>query len=156
MKQIAGRLAQQRDYPGATTIYETLVTEIFEHSHLYYDKEAEYNDYYYEEPYYPEEVGLNELVEVCIEAPGNCLTNERADRVAREKIIDVLFASISMTCMYGYTYNSGYGYYRLGDISLDVTRAAEETRHREAIEMFRQQAERQSPYETAKTTKPPL
>jgi uncharacterized Zn finger protein len=45
---------------------------------------------------------------------------------------------------YGYTYNSGYsyGYYGFGDISLEVARAAEETRPREAIELYRQQAER--------------
>ena len=43
---------------------------------------------------------------------------------------------------YGYTYNSGYGYYGFGDISLEVARAAEETRPREAIELYRQQTER--------------
>lgn len=91
VKQTADRLAQQQDYLGAATIYETLVTEIFEHSHLYYDEETEYDDYYEEEQYYPEEEGLNELVGECIEALGNCLADERADRVAREKIIDVLF-----------------------------------------------------------------
>jgi catechol 2,3-dioxygenase-like lactoylglutathione lyase family enzyme len=91
VKQTADRLAQQQDYLGAATIYETLVTEIFEQSHLYYDEEAEYDDYYEEEQYHPEEEGLNELVGECIEALGNCLTDERADRVAREKIIDVLF-----------------------------------------------------------------
>ena len=49
VKQTADRLAQQGDYLGAATIYETLVTEIFEQSHLYYDEEAEYDDYYEEE-----------------------------------------------------------------------------------------------------------
>jgi catechol 2,3-dioxygenase-like lactoylglutathione lyase family enzyme len=92
VKQTADRLAAQGDYLGAATIYETLVTEIFEQSHLYYDEEAEYDDYYEEERYYPEEEGLDELVGECIEALGNCLADERADRVAREKSIDVLFA----------------------------------------------------------------
>jgi catechol 2,3-dioxygenase-like lactoylglutathione lyase family enzyme len=92
VKQAADRLAAQGDYLGAATIYETLVTEIFEQSHLYYDEEAEYDDYYEEEGYYPEEEGLDELVGECIEALGNCLADERADRVAREKSIDVLFA----------------------------------------------------------------
>ena len=49
VKQTADNLVQQRDYLGAATIYETLVTEIFERSHLYYDEEAEYDDYYEEE-----------------------------------------------------------------------------------------------------------
>ena len=35
VKKTADSLAQQRDYLGAATIYETLVTEIFEQSHLY-------------------------------------------------------------------------------------------------------------------------
>src|SRR6266480_270564 len=92
VKQTADSLAQQRDYLEAATIYGTLVTEIFEQSHLYYDEEAEYDDYYEEEGYYPEEEGLDELVGECIEALGNCLADERADRVAREKSIEVLFA----------------------------------------------------------------
>src|SRR6266487_470692 len=91
VKQTADSLAQQRDYLEAATIYETLVTEIFEQSHLYYDEEAEYDDYYEEEGDYPEEEGLDELVGECIEALGNCLAGEQADRVAREKIIEVLF-----------------------------------------------------------------
>jgi len=92
VKQTADRMAQQQDYLGAATIYETLVNEIFEHSHLYFDEETEYDDDYYEEErYYPEEDGLNELVGECIEALGNCLADEKADRVAREKIIKVLF-----------------------------------------------------------------
>src|SRR2546430_3602183 len=91
VKQTADSLVQQRDYLGAATIYETLVTEIFEQSHLYFDEEAEYDDYYEEEQYYPEEEGLDKLVGECIEALGNCLADEQADRVAREKIIEVLF-----------------------------------------------------------------
>src|SRR6266581_1879752 len=91
VKQTADSLAQQRDYLEAATIYETLVTEIFEQSHLYFDEEAEYDDYYEEEGYYPEEEGLDELVGKCIEALGKCLAGEQADRVAREKIIEVLF-----------------------------------------------------------------
>src|SRR6266704_3554992 len=91
VKQTADSLAQQRDYLEAATIYETLVTEIFEQSHLYFDEEAEYDDYYEEEGYYPEEGGLDELGGKCIEALGNCLAGEQADRVAREKIIEVLF-----------------------------------------------------------------
>jgi catechol 2,3-dioxygenase-like lactoylglutathione lyase family enzyme len=92
VKETADRLAAQGDFLGAATIYETLVTEIFEQSHLYYDEEAEYDDYYEEEGYYPEEEGLEQLVGECIEALGNCLADERADRVAREKSIEVLFA----------------------------------------------------------------
>ena len=91
VKQTADSLAQQRDYLEAATIYETLVTEIFEQSHLYFDEEAEYDDYYEEEGDYPEEEGLDELVGECIEALGNWLAGEQADRVAREKIIEVLF-----------------------------------------------------------------
>src|SRR5467141_2049234 len=54
VKHTADKLAQQGDMLGAVTIYETLVTEIFEQSHLYYD-EAQYDDDYEEEGYYPEE-----------------------------------------------------------------------------------------------------
>jgi hypothetical protein len=91
VKQTADSLAQQRDYLGAATIYETIVMEIFKQSHLYFDEEAQYDDYYEEEQYYPEEEGLDKLVEECIEALGNCLSDEQTDRVAREKIIEVLF-----------------------------------------------------------------
>src|SRR6266496_6623259 len=59
VKKTADSLAQQRDYLEAATIYETLVTEIFEQSHLYFDEEAEYDDYYEEEGDYPEEEGLD-------------------------------------------------------------------------------------------------
>jgi len=92
VKQTADRLAAQGDFLGAATIYETLVREIFEQSHLYYDEEAKYDDYYEEEGYYPEEEGLEQLVGECIEGLGNCLADERADRVARAKSIEVLFA----------------------------------------------------------------
>ena len=43
VKQTADRLAQQGDYLEAVTIYEALVTEIFDQSHIYYD-EAGYDD----------------------------------------------------------------------------------------------------------------
>ena len=89
VKQTADKLAQQGDVLGAATIYETLVTEIFEQSHLYYD-EARYDDYYEEEGYYPEEEGLEEFVGECIEALRNGLADEQTDRVAREKSIAVL------------------------------------------------------------------
>ena len=92
VKQAADKLAQQGDVLGAATIYETLVTEIFEQSHLYYDEEAEYDDSYEEEGYYPEEEGLEEFVGECVEALGSYLADEQTDRVAREKSIAVLFA----------------------------------------------------------------
>ncbi len=44
--------------------------------------------------------------------------------------------------IHGYTYNEGYGYYGFGDIALEVARAAEEARPHEAIELYRQSAER--------------
>src|SRR5258708_3702458 len=91
VKHTADKLAQQGDMLGAVTIYETLVTEIFEQSHLYYD-EAQYDDDYEEEGYYPEEEGLEEFVGECIEALGSYLADEQTDRVAREKSIAVLFA----------------------------------------------------------------
>src|SRR5947209_2520919 len=90
-RQTMRHMGQQRDVLGAGTIYETLVTEIFEQSHLYYE-EAEYDDYYEEEGYYPEEEGLEGLVEECIEALGNALADQQTDRVAREKSIAVLLA----------------------------------------------------------------
>jgi len=62
VKQTAAKLAQQGDILGAATIYEILVTENFEQSHLYYNEEAVYDDYYEEEGYYPEEEGLEEFV----------------------------------------------------------------------------------------------
>jgi catechol 2,3-dioxygenase-like lactoylglutathione lyase family enzyme len=91
VKETAEKLAQQQDYLGAATIYETLVTEIFEKSHLYYEEKAEYDDYYEEERYYPEEEGLEEFVRECIAALGHILADERSDRIAREKSIEVLF-----------------------------------------------------------------
>jgi lactoylglutathione lyase len=92
VKQTADTLAQQGDVLGAATIYEIMVLEIFEQSHLYYNEEAVYDDYYEEEGYYPEEEGLEELVRECIEALGNGLADEQTDRVAREKSIAVLLA----------------------------------------------------------------
>ena len=93
VKQTADRLAQQGDYLEAVTIYEALVTEIFDQSHIYYDEAGydDYDDYDEEESYHPEEEGLVELVGECIESLGNCLADEQADRTAREKSIEVLF-----------------------------------------------------------------
>jgi uncharacterized Zn finger protein/catechol 2,3-dioxygenase-like lactoylglutathione lyase family enzyme len=91
VKQEADRLLLQHDSLGAATIYEMLVTEVFEESHLYSEEEEEYDDYYEEEAYHPEEEGLEELIGECIEALGRCLADERTDRVAREKCIEVLF-----------------------------------------------------------------
>jgi catechol 2,3-dioxygenase-like lactoylglutathione lyase family enzyme len=95
IKETADNLVLQQDYLSAATIYETLVMEIFDRSHLYSEEEEEYDDYdeYYEQNWYhPEEEGLGDLVRECLEALGNCLAQEQADRVAREKIIEVLFA----------------------------------------------------------------
>jgi catechol 2,3-dioxygenase-like lactoylglutathione lyase family enzyme len=92
VKHTADRLAQQGDVLGAATIYEILVTEIFEQSHLYYNEEAVYDDYYEEEGYYPEEEGLEEFVGESIEALGSYLADEQTDRVAREKSTAVLLA----------------------------------------------------------------
>ena len=91
VKQTADHLARQGDALGAATIYETLVTEIFEQSHLYYD-ESQYDDYHEEEGYYPEEEGLEGLVGEGIEALGSYLADKQTDRVAREKSIAVLLA----------------------------------------------------------------
>src|SRR3989440_50787 len=91
VKQTADTLAQEGDVLGAATIYETMVMEIFEQSHLYYE-EAEYDDYYEEEGYYPEEEGLEEFVGESIEVLGSYLADKQTDRVAREKSIAVLFA----------------------------------------------------------------
>jgi uncharacterized Zn finger protein len=43
---------------------------------------------------------------------------------------------------YGYTYTYSYSHYGYGNIALEVARAAGETRPREAIELYRQHAER--------------
>jgi hypothetical protein len=92
IKETADTLVRWQDYLGAAAIYETLVTGIFEESHLYSDEERDYDDYYdEEEPSYPAEEGLEEFVGECIDALGTCLADERADRVAREKIIKDLF-----------------------------------------------------------------
>lgn len=91
VKETADSLARQQDYLGAATVYEMILNEIFEHSHLYYDEDEEYDDYYEEEWGHPEEEGLDDLVHECIEALGTCLAQEQTDRVAREKIIQVLF-----------------------------------------------------------------
>src|SRR5437588_5697486 len=75
VKKTADSLAQQGDFLGAATSYETLVTEIFEQSHIYYDEAGydDYDEYYEEESYHPEEEGLVELVGECIQSLGNCL-----------------------------------------------------------------------------------
>jgi catechol 2,3-dioxygenase-like lactoylglutathione lyase family enzyme len=91
VKETADSLARQQDYLGAATVYEMIVNEIFEHSHLYYDEDEEYDDYSEEEWGHPEEEGLDDLVHECIEALGACLAQEQTDRVAREKIIQILF-----------------------------------------------------------------
>jgi catechol 2,3-dioxygenase-like lactoylglutathione lyase family enzyme len=92
VKQTADQLVLQRDVLGAATIYETLVNEIFEQSHLYSEEESDNYDDYEDDGYYLEEEGLEELVEECVEALGASLANPHTDRVAREKIIAVLFA----------------------------------------------------------------
>src|SRR5258708_33411222 len=87
VKETADRLAAQGDFLGAATIYETLVMEIFEQSHLYYDEGAEY-DYDYEGVgYYPEEEGLERIVWVCIYALCNCLAYGSVRRGALGKRI---------------------------------------------------------------------
>ncbi|TMD93729.1 MAG: glyoxalase, partial [Chloroflexi bacterium] len=53
-----------------------------------------------------------------------------------------LLKGIAKKDIYGYTYTDGYGYYWYSNIALEVARAAEETRPREAIELYRQFAER--------------
>lgn len=95
IKHTADNLARQQDYLGAASIYEVLVMEIFDRSHLYSAEEEEYDDYdeyYEEERYHLEEEGLGDFVRECIDALGNCLANEQADRVARDTIIQVLLA----------------------------------------------------------------
>lgn len=94
IKNTSDNLAQQQDFLGAATIYEAIIMEIFDRSHIYNDEEEGYDDYDEyddEERYHPEEEGLADLVRECIEALGSCLANEQADQVAREKIIEVLF-----------------------------------------------------------------
>jgi catechol 2,3-dioxygenase-like lactoylglutathione lyase family enzyme len=91
VKDTADGFAGQQDYLSAATIYEMIVKEIFEQAHLYYDEDEEYDDYYEEEYGHPEEEGLKELVQECIDALDACLVQEQTDRVAREKTIQVLF-----------------------------------------------------------------
>src|SRR2546429_6642254 len=98
VKKTADSLAQQGDFLGAATIYETLVTEIFEQSHLYDDEEERYDDYYEEEGYYPEEEGLDKLVGECIEALGNCLADKRAFFFQAEDGIRDLAVTGVQTC----------------------------------------------------------
>ncbi len=50
-----------------------------------------------------------------------------------------LLGKIAKKDIYGYIYGYGYGY---GNIALEVARAAEETRPREAIVLYQQHAER--------------
>jgi uncharacterized Zn finger protein/catechol 2,3-dioxygenase-like lactoylglutathione lyase family enzyme len=94
VKETADSLVRQQDYLGAATLYEMIVMEVFDRSHLYYDEEEEYDDYdeyYEEESYHPEEEGLDQLVRECIEALGAVLVQEQTDKVVREKIIQALF-----------------------------------------------------------------
>jgi catechol 2,3-dioxygenase-like lactoylglutathione lyase family enzyme len=91
VKNAADGFARQQDYLSAAALYEMIVMEVFDHSHLYYDEEEEYDDYYEEEQYHPEEEGLEQLVRESIEALGAGLAQEQTDRVAREKIMQVLF-----------------------------------------------------------------
>lgn len=90
VKTSATTLIEQQDYLEAATIYETLISEIFAESHLFYEEEDD-DDFYEEEGYYPEEEGLEEFVVTCIEALGVILTSEQTDQVVREKCITVLF-----------------------------------------------------------------
>jgi catechol 2,3-dioxygenase-like lactoylglutathione lyase family enzyme len=92
VKQTADHLVLQGDLLGAATIYETLVNEIFEQSHLYAQEEDDTYDDDDDEGYSLAEEGLEELVEECVDALGTALADPHADRVAREKIIAVLFA----------------------------------------------------------------
>lgn len=85
MLPTAQRLGLPGDVLGAATIYETLVTEIFAQSHLYYE-EADYDDDD-EEGYYPEEERLEGLVEECIEELGKALAGQQTDRGAHERSI---------------------------------------------------------------------
>ncbi|HZT99377.1 MAG TPA: VOC family protein [Ktedonobacteraceae bacterium] len=91
VKDVADGFARQQDYLSAATLDEMIIKEIFERSHLYESEEEEYDDYYEEEYGHPEEEGLEELVQECIEELAAYLAQEQTDRVAREKIIQVLF-----------------------------------------------------------------
>src|SRR5947209_1404202 len=51
VKKTADSLAQQEDFLGAATIYETLVTEIFEKTRLYDEEEERAEEYYAEVRY---------------------------------------------------------------------------------------------------------
>jgi uncharacterized Zn finger protein len=53
-----------------------------------------------------------------------------------------LLKGIAKKDIHGYTYNASYGYYGYSNIALEVARAAEETRPLEAVELYRQYAER--------------
>lgn len=90
IKLSAATLLEQQDSLGAATIYETLITEIFAESHLFYEEDED-DDFYEEEVYYPEEEGLEEFVVACMEALGVILISEQADQMVREKCIKVLF-----------------------------------------------------------------
>src|SRR5947207_15783179 len=67
VQHAANSFALQQDYLSAATLYEMLIKEIFERSHLYEGEEEEYDDYYEEEYGHPEEEGLEKLVQECIE-----------------------------------------------------------------------------------------
>jgi len=46
VKNAADGFARQQDYLSAAALYEMIVMEVFDHSHLYYDEEEEYDDDY--------------------------------------------------------------------------------------------------------------
>jgi len=118
IKEVAEALVRQRDFLEAATIYEILITTIFEKSHLYsdaegdeYDEDEDEDDRYDEydeddEEDHPEEDGLDEFVKQCIESLGRYLADTRTDGFARQKIITVLF-DIYIRDVYAYD-NRGF------------------------------------------------
>lgn len=133
IKQTSDRLLQQHNYLDAATLYETLVMEIFERSHLYKEDDIYYQDFS-EEPYYPEEEGLDELVNECIEGLGHCLANNQADHVARQKSIDALFAILQydLSAEYGLNF-AAFCTEQLVDYTVPLERRALATRIREIL-----------------------
>ncbi len=97
VKEVADTLVRQQEFLEGATIYETLISEIFKNSHLYYDEdedeyddEYDYNEYDEEEDH-DEEEGLEEFVGECVETLGGYLADTRTANAARQKIISVLF-----------------------------------------------------------------
>ena len=103
VKQTADRLALQQDYFEAATIYESLVTKIFEASHLYYDEEEDrddyYNDYDDEEPSYPEEEGLEEFVQECIRCWAPIWLMNGLTKVHVRSVLRYYLTSTARTCL---------------------------------------------------------